>query len=73
MFNKKVNIFLYGEMGIGKEVVVCVLYDLSICVVKLFIVVNCVLILELLIESELFGYVVGSFIGGCSKGVCGLI
>lgn len=45
----------------------------SECCVKVFVVVNCVVIFELLIESELFGYMFGIFIGVCSKGMCGLI
>lgn len=44
--------------------------DLLWCDV-LFVVVNCVLILEMLIEFELFGYEEGVFIGVCCKGVIG--
>lgn len=61
--SSKVSIFITGESGIGKEVCVEVIYVVSKCGDKLFIVINCVVILKDLIESELFGYVKGVFIG----------
>lgn len=51
----------------------CVLYWCSICVDKLFVVVNCVVLLEGLIEVELFGYEEGVFIGVCKIGNIGLL
>ncbi|MBT9521286.1 MAG: sigma-54-dependent Fis family transcriptional regulator [Dechloromonas sp.] len=73
LVNKKVNILLHGETGTGKEVVARALHDSSTRAGKPFIAVNCASIPESLIESELFGYVAGSFTGGRSKGARGLI
>ncbi len=73
LVNKKVNILLHGETGTGKELIARALHDSSQRVNKSFVAVNCASIPESLIESELFGYVAGSFTGGRSKGSCGLI
>ena len=73
LVNKKVNILLHGETGTGKEVVARALHDSSNRAKKTFVAVNCASIPESLIESELFGYVAGSFTGGRSKGARGLI
>lgn len=56
-------VFVIGESGIGKELIVCFVYLLSECYDGLFVVVNCGVFLEMLIESELFGYECGVFIG----------
>lgn len=50
-------IFIIGEIGIGKEFLVCVCYYVLNCFVKLFIVLLCVLLLDDVVEFELFGYV----------------
>ncbi len=73
LVNKKVNILLHGETGTGKELVARALHDSSQRAHKSFVAVNCASIPESLIESELFGYVPGSFTGGRSKGSRGLI
>lgn len=73
LVNKKVNILLHGETGTGKELVARALHDSSQRSKKAFVAVNCASIPESLIESELFGYVAGSFTGGRSKGAPGLI
>ncbi len=73
LVNKKVNILLHGETGTGKEVIARALHDSSLRAKKAFVAVNCSSIPESLIESELFGYVAGSFTGGRSKGARGLI
>jgi transcriptional regulator of acetoin/glycerol metabolism len=73
LVNKKVNILLHGETGTGKELVARALHDSSQRASKAFVAVNCASIPESLIESELFGYVAGSFTGGRSKGARGLI
>ncbi|MEI7535957.1 MAG: sigma-54-dependent Fis family transcriptional regulator [Comamonadaceae bacterium] len=73
LVNKKVNILLHGETGTGKELIARALHDSSQRANKSFVAVNCASIPESLIESELFGYVAGSFTGGRSKGSCGLI
>jgi transcriptional regulator of acetoin/glycerol metabolism len=73
LVDKKVNILLHGETGTGKELVARALHDSSQRAKKPFVAVNCASIPESLIESELFGYVAGSFTGGRSKGGRGLI
>lgn len=73
LVNRKVNILLHGETGTGKELVARALHDSSQRAKKAFVAVNCASIPESLIESELFGYVAGSFTGGRNKGARGLI
>lgn len=73
LVNKKVNILVHGETGTGKEVIARALHDSSSRREKAFVAVNCAAIPESLIESELFGYTAGSFTGGRSKGMRGLI
>lgn len=59
----QVSVLISGESGIGKELIVRVIYYNLWWVKGLFIKVNCVVLLELLFESELFGYEKGVFIG----------
>lgn len=59
----KVIVFIIGESGIGKELCVCVVYLVLFWVNKFFVVLNCVVIFKDLIESEIFGYLKGVFIG----------
>lgn len=73
LVNKKVNILIQGETGSGKEVFARALHKSSTRSRKPFIALNCAAIPETLIESELFGYAPGSFTGGRSKGMKGLI
>lgn len=58
-----VFVFFFGEMGIGKELIVFVLYCFSNWGSGLLVKVNCGVLSESLFESELFGYVCGVFIG----------
>lgn len=58
-----VNVFILGEFGIGKEVVVWNVYLLFKWNSGLFVLVNCGVIFGELFESELFGYEKGVFIG----------
>lgn len=58
-----VFVLIIGEFGIGKEVIVCYVYKCLNWVFKLFILINCVVILEYFLEFELFGYEKGVFIG----------
>lgn len=62
VFFDVVVVFL-GEIGIGKELVVYVIYESSGCEDGLFVVVDCVGMIEMFFESELFGYERGVFIG----------
>jgi transcriptional regulator of acetoin/glycerol metabolism len=73
LINRPVNILLHGETGTGKEVLAKALHESSSRATKPFVAVNCAAIPESLIESELFGYTPGSFTGGRSKGMRGLI
>lgn len=66
-------LLLFVEMGIGKEYFVSVIYDFLYCVDGLFVAVNCGALGGDLLESELFGYVFGVFIGVCFEGVFGKI
>lgn len=58
-----VSVYVCGEIGVGKEYVVRVIYENSLRKDGFFIVVNCGFLFKELMESELFGYVEGVFIG----------
>lgn len=73
LLNRKLNILIHGETGTGKEVIAKALHESSVRANKPFVAVNCGAIPESLIESELFGYTAGTFTGGRSKGMKGLI
>jgi transcriptional regulator with PAS, ATPase and Fis domain len=57
------NTIVYGETGVGKELVVQNLYQKSNRVGKPFIKVNCAALPDTLLESEMFGYEQGAFTG----------
>lgn len=73
LVDQGVNILVDGETGTGKEVMARALHESSDRCSKPFVAVNTAAIPESLIESELFGYMPGSFTGGRSKGMKGLI
>jgi transcriptional regulator of acetoin/glycerol metabolism len=73
LVDKPVSIFLQGETGTGKEVLAHALHASGKRAERPFIAVNCAAIPDSLIESELFGYQPGTFTGGRSKGMKGLI
>ena len=73
LVNTPVSLLLTGETGTGKEYFAKALHQSSERRRGPFIAVNCAAIPETLIESELFGYLPGSFSGAAQKGKRGLI
>lgn len=71
-FAASIPILLQGETGTGKEVFARALHD-SLNPGAPFIAINCSAIPEHLIESELFGYVEGTFTGARRGGTRGRI
>ena len=57
------NTVVYGETGVGKELVVQNLYQKSNRIGKPFVKVNCAALPDTLLESEMFGYEQGAFTG----------
>jgi len=67
------TVLIYGETGVGKEVIAKYIHNISNRNKGPFIKVNCGAIPENLIEAELFGYEKGAFTGARSEGKLGLI
>ena len=61
------NTVIFGESGVGKEVIAQSLYQKSPRVGKPFVKINCAALPEGLLESELFGYERGAFTGAEQK------
>ena len=57
------NTIIYGETGVGKELIVQCLYSKSNRIGKPFVKVNCAALPDTLLESEMFGYEQGAFTG----------
>lgn len=71
----KVNttILIQGESGTGKSVLAKHIHNISLRKKEPFLAINCAAIPEELLESELFGYVEGSFTGANRGGKKGLL
>lgn len=67
------NILITGESGVGKSMLARFIHNNSNRSEEAFVEINCGAIPENLIESELFGYVPGSFTGAHKEGKLGLI
>ncbi|MBR3640861.1 MAG: sigma 54-interacting transcriptional regulator [Oscillibacter sp.] len=71
--NTKANILITGETGVGKSAVAKLIHKMSSLADGPFIEVNCAVLHENLIESELFGYEKGAFTGAATTGKIGKI
>ena len=71
--NTKANILITGETGVGKSAIAKTIHKMSNRAGGPFIEVNCAVLHENLIESELFGYEKGAFTGASSSGKIGKI
>lgn len=66
------TILIFGESGVGKEVIAKIIHNNSKRREESFIPVNCATIPENLLESELFGYEKGAFTGANKEGKPGI-
>lgn len=59
--NSRITVLLQGESGTGKELIARVVHSCGVTKGAPFVAVNCAVLAEGLIESELFGHEKGSF------------
>ncbi|HWR45853.1 sigma-54 interaction domain-containing protein [Sporomusa sp.] len=67
------SVLIHGESGVGKEVIAKAIHYASKRKNKPFVKINCGLIPENLLESELFGYERGAFTGADKNGKIGKV
>jgi PAS domain S-box-containing protein len=67
------NMLIFGETGVGKNLLARAMHERSARSTRPFVEINCASIPESLFESELFGYSRGAFTGADSRGKEGLI
>jgi PAS domain S-box-containing protein len=67
------TVLIYGESGVGKELIAEYIFNNSNRNLKPFIKVNCSNLSETLLESELFGYEEGAFSGAKKGGKIGIL
>jgi len=66
-------VLIWGETGVGKEIVADFIHQASTRTDKPFVAINCASIPDELLEAELFGYEEGSFTGAKKSGKQGLL
>lgn len=66
-------VLIWGETGVGKELVASYIHQNSSRGNKPFVAINCASIPDELLEAELFGYEEGSFTGAKKRGRQGLL
>jgi len=71
--NAETSILLLGESGVGKSMLARIIHQMSPRKDDPFVKINCGVIPESLMESELFGYEKGAFTGALHSGKAGLI